>query len=127
MVSALSGIGLNLFDMALLVCCPFGAVIGSLAQAIMLTIHPQQIPNKEGERYLASIELQEARGNWLGLRLMLGAILGLVIGLYFIGSIHETATVLAKIMALSIIAGYAAPKVWLQQEKQLLDTLTVTQ
>ncbi|MCL1479686.1 MAG: hypothetical protein MH219_20280 [Marinobacter sp.] len=66
---------------------------------------------------LVSPEIQELRGAWLGLRLILGAILGLVIGLYFVGAIQETPATFAKIAALSVLAGYAAPKVWAAQDK----------
>lgn len=48
---------------------------------------------------------------------MLGAILGLIIGLYFIGAIQETPSTIAKVMALSILLGYAAPKIWEAQDK----------
>ncbi|MNG30415.1 hypothetical protein D3C84_1160290 [compost metagenome] len=64
---------------------------------------------------------------------MLGAILGLVISLYFLGSIQQNISTVAKIVALSIIAGYAAPKVWAAQQilveakiKQVIDDNTKT-
>jgi hypothetical protein len=127
MGNILSSLGLNAFDVALLFLCPVGGVIGSFAHAIMLSIHPEQPPNKEGEMYLASKELQEARGVWIGLRLILGGILGFVIGLYFIGSIQESASTVAKIMALSVLAGYAAPKIWVNQEKSLVEGFKIVE
>jgi len=48
---------------------------------------------------------------------MLGAILGLVVALYFIGAVHENTTTLAKLAALSILLGFAAPKLWVAQER----------
>lgn len=110
-------LGLSNYDVALLVTCPIGAVLGSFAQAIVHTIDLKGPPTNESDMTFASPELQELRGAWLGLRLILGAILGLVIGLYFVGAIQETVTTLAKIVALSILAGYAAPKVWVVQDK----------
>lgn len=114
---SLFGLGLSSYDMALLVACPIGAVLGSFAQAIVKTIDLKGPPTKESDMTLASPALQELRGAWLGLRLMLGAILGLVIGLYFVGAIQENPATLAKIAALSILAGYAAPKVWAAQDR----------
>lgn len=101
----------------LLTFCPVGAVLGSLAHAITISINLKKLPRNEEDIKIASKELQEKRGAWLGLRLFLGAILGLVLGLYFVGAIQENPATLAKIIALSIIAGYAAPKIWESQEK----------
>jgi len=70
--------------------------------------------------HFASPLLQEARAAWISLRLILGGILGFVFGLYFIGTLHETPSTFAKIWALSFIVGYAAPKIWVAQEKALI-------
>jgi hypothetical protein len=110
-------LGLTSHDAALLVGCPIGGVIGSMAQAIVKTIDLNGPPNREDDMQLASEELQKLRGMWLYMRLTLGAILGLVFGLYFIGAIQPTVGTAAKIIALSIVAGYAAPKIWEAQEK----------
>ncbi|MEL6092824.1 hypothetical protein [Plesiomonas shigelloides] len=107
---------ISAYDIALLICCPVGAIIGSFAFAIMDSIDPLNSPKNESDAKFASPQLQEKRGIWLGLRCTLGFILGLVISLYFIGSIQENISTVAKIMALSIVAGYAAPKVWVAQE-----------
>lgn len=108
--------GMTNFDLALLLLCPFGGVIGSFAFAIMDSIDPTSSPKDENNADIASKKLQEKRGIWLSLRCMLGAILGLVISLYFLGSIQHNVATVAKIVALSIIAGYAAPKVWAAQQ-----------
>jgi len=111
-------LGFSSYDVALLILCPIGAVIGSFAFAITETISHKP-PKKEEDYTFASEHVSKARGSWLGLRLILGAILGFVLGLYFVGSIQETATTLAKIMALSILAGFSAPNIWLAQEKAI--------
>ena len=110
-------LGITSHDIALLVGCPIGGVIGSLAQAIVKTIDLNSPPNSEGDMRLASKELRELRGLWLHLRLTLGGILGFVLGLYFVGALQPTSATIAKVIALAIIAGYAAPKVWEAQEK----------
>jgi hypothetical protein len=110
-------LGFSQFDVALIILCPIGGVIGSFAYAIVDSIDPTNSPKKEDQVVFNSKGLQEHRGAWLGLRCTLGAILGLVIGLYFIGAIQENPTTIAKILALSILAGYVAPKVWTAQDK----------
>ncbi|HCE8944356.1 TPA: hypothetical protein NHU91_003563 [Pseudomonas aeruginosa] len=113
-------VGFTGYDFALLAACTFGAVVGSFAQAIVATIHPDGPPNKEGVMHFASPELQKARGAWIAMRLVLGGILGFVFGLYFVGTLHETPATFAKVWALSFIVGYAAPKIWAAQERTLL-------
>ena len=119
-------VGFTGYDIALLVACTAGAVIGSFAQAIMATIPPDGPPNKEGIMHFASPELRKARGTWIALRLMLGAILGFVFGLYFVGTLHETPATFAKVWALSFIVGYAAPKIWTTKEQALLRKVSAT-
>lgn len=109
-------LGFSKYDIALLLLCPVGAVIGSFAFAITATISDKP-PTREHHFTFASNQLRAARGMWIVLRLMLGAILGFLLGLYFVGAIQETPSTLAKVVALSIIAGYAAPKIWLAQDK----------
>lgn len=123
MLNFFSQLGLSSYDFALMVFCPAGAVLGSFAQVIQVTINPYNPPDQEGVEYIASKKLQEARGNWIALRLMLGGILGIVIGLYFVGAIQENLTTLTKIVMLSILFGYAAPKVWVAQEKIVTQNL----
>lgn len=119
-------IGFTGYDVALLAACTFGAVVGSFAQAITATIHPDGPPNKEGVMHFASPTLQRARGAWIALRLMLGGILGFVFGLYFIGALHETPATFAKVWALSFIVGYAAPKIWAAKEQAILQRIDQT-
>lgn len=113
----LSALGFSSYDLALLVFCPLGAVLGSFAHSITRSIDLEGPPTDEAKMGWASPQLQEMRGAWLGLRMILGAILGVVIGLYFVGAIQENTATLAKITALAIVAGYAAPKVWVSQER----------
>ncbi len=122
-LTVLSAIGFTSFDYYLLLACTIGSVAGSFAQAILATIHPDGPPNREGILKIASSELRQARGAWLTLRLILGAILGFVFGLYFVGTIHQTGAVFAKIWGLSFIVGYAAPKIWQAKEVALLARL----
>lgn len=123
MLMAFSAIGFTPFDIYLLMACTAGSVVGSFAQAISATIRSDGPPNREGILRKASPELRQARLAWLTMRCMLGAILGFVFGLYFVGALHQTSAVFAKIWALSFIVGYAAPKIWQAKEMALLARL----
>lgn len=112
----LVGLGFSIYDVELLLLCPLGAVIGSFAFAIKVSL-PEAPPTKEHHFTLASSHIIKGRVAWLVLHCVLGGILGLLLGLYFVGAIQETPSTLAKVVALSIIAGYAAPKIWLAQDK----------
>ena len=118
-------IGFTGYDTALLAACTLGGFVGSFAQAIVATISPDGPPRKEGEMKFASPELQKARGAWMAMRFMLGAILGFVFGLYFVGTLHETAATFAKVWALSFIVGYAAPKIWTAKADALVQSVKV--
>lgn len=113
-------LGLSKYDIALLVLCPLGAVVGSFAHAVLLLINPHRIPRPGSTRFNTSTDAL-GRAAWLSFRLSLGAILGLVLGLYFIGALQENVATLAKVVALSILLGFAAPRVWVSQEKLIAE------
>lgn len=115
-----SSLGFTFYDVALLIACTFGAVFGSLAQAIMLTISLSGPPEKDSDMQLAPPHIAKLRGMWLYLRFCLGGILGFVFGLYFVGMLHENPGTFAKIWALSFLVGYAAPKIWAVKEEALM-------
>lgn len=112
-------LGLKKYDVALLVLCPCAAMLGSFAHVILQMINPQRMPTQGNTRILGHLDAF-GRMVWTMLRLALGAILGLVIALYFIGALQENISTLAKIIALSVLIGYAAPKLWLAQEKLVI-------
>jgi hypothetical protein len=116
----LTDLGLKKYDLALLIFCPAGAVIGSMAHAILQFINPHKMPSSGGTRILSPLD-GLGRMAWLFYRLMLGGILGLVVGLYFTGALQENVTTLAKVIALSILLGFAAPKLWVAQERVIVD------
>lgn len=61
----------------------------------------------------------------MAMRFTLGAILGFVFGLYFVGTLHETAATFAKVWALSFIVGYSAPKIWTAKADALVQSVKV--
>lgn len=118
-----SELGFSNFDVLLPIACTIGAIFGSLAQTIIANYNLNSLPRKEGEMKSASPQLQEMRSAWLFLRLFIGGVLGFVVGLYFVGALQETPAVFAKIWALSFVVGYAAPKIWVVQERNLLSRI----
>ncbi|WP_124127675.1 hypothetical protein [Pseudomonas aeruginosa] len=118
-----SELGFSNFDVLLPIACTIGAIFGSLTQTIIANYNLNSLPRKEGEMKSASLQLQEMRSAWLFLRLFVGGVLGFVVGLYFIGALQETPAVFAKIWALSFVVGYAVPKIWVVQERNLLNRI----
>ncbi len=118
-----SELGFSNFDVLLPIACTIGAIFGSLAQTIIANYNLNSLPRKEGEMKSVSPQLQEMRSAWLFLRLFVGGVLGFVVGLYFVGALQETPAVFAKIWALSFVVGYAAPKIWVVQERNLLNRI----
>ncbi|GAA0542238.1 hypothetical protein GCM10009098_07400 [Rheinheimera aquimaris] len=114
-------LGFTVYDLALIVLCPLGATVGSFAHIITLCIDLKGPPRSEDDMREASPKLQEFRGAWMGLRMMLSAVAGLVVGLYFVGLIHETPANLGRIIALSVLVGYLTPKLINVQDK-LIDS-----
>lgn len=104
--------------------CAVGAIFGSIAQAIVATIQIDGPPNKLGILEIAPPELAKIRGAWMSMRIFVGAVLGFVFGLYFIGTLNNETGTFARIWALSFGVGYAAPKIWVAQEKALLKRIT---
>jgi hypothetical protein len=109
-------LGLKKYDVALLILCPCAAMLGSFAHVILQMINPQRMPGQGNTQILGHLDAI-GRFVWTALRLALGGILGLVIALYFTGALQENISTLAKIVALSVLLGYAAPKLWIAQEK----------
>jgi len=112
MISFLSNLGLSVYDIALLFFCPLGAALGAFSYCVVDTIKIDGLPISEDEFIVPTKEVISVRTTWMFLRLVLAAILGLIIG-----SIQETPATLAKLIALLIILGFSAPKLWLAQEK----------
>lgn len=105
------------FSNGLVISCVLGGVLGSFANAVRHTINLEGPPRHESELIWASKDLQEKRGAWLFLRCFLGGVIGFVLGLYFVGALHETLGTFAKVVALSIIVGYSAPILLETQER----------
>lgn len=114
----LSQYGLEKFDILLLWACPVCAIIGSFAHFLIVDISDFTTPKRaEGAIKIATNLEAIFRLKWIISRCIIGGILGLIISLYFIGIIKEDINSVARILAFTILLGYSAPKLWMQQEK----------
>ena len=116
----LSSIGFTGFDMLLMLACAVGGIFGSIVQSIQATIGHDGPPRSLNELSIASPEIQEVRGLWLGMRIFIGGVLGFVFALYFIGMLTPSASTFARIWALSFVVGYSAPKIWALKSDRLV-------
>lgn len=96
-------LGLTAFDVALLLCCPGGGALG-MAVAKELRVYSDAPSND-----LRNLERISTH--------LVGMALGLVVALYFVGSIQNSISSVARVIALSILLGYQAPNIWMSQEK----------
>ncbi|WP_130472435.1 hypothetical protein [Candidatus Magnetaquicoccus inordinatus] len=102
-------------DVLLVLVCSVGGCVGSVANIISQEIGSSRIPGKGSTIILSSIDAI-GRVKWIFLRLVQGLIIGLIIALYFVGSIHKGPASISKVIALSILIGYSAPAFWKKQE-----------
>lgn len=113
-------LGMRTQDLLLLIISPICAIIGSFVHYALLDIDPSRMPR--GGRILSTVEAM-ARAKWIFLRLFVGAALGLVLALYFIGVIEEGINALTRLLAFAVLIGYCAPRLWIAQEKLILSAV----
>jgi len=96
---------MSMLDVILLTFCPIAAALGMIVALIL--------KRDVFEEHLSNIKrILKALGFVFS-----GLILGLVIALFFVGSITPELTSVSRVLALSILLGYQAPSIWFSQEK----------
>ncbi|WP_316365623.1 hypothetical protein [Candidatus Thiodiazotropha sp. CDECU1] len=119
----LSVLGFSEFDQLMLLVCHVFSMIGSLAHIFVLDNDYSHSPRfKDGRKMKISEFINPflesgGRGWWVVGRFIIGAIIGLVIALYFVGALTPNASTVARVLALCVFAGYLAPQIWFSQEK----------
>lgn len=100
-------------DTALLVIAPALGLLGSVVRALtirnsleVLPTRPTSNANKFDWRFFYS------RFNWYFAWAIVGCATGLLIGLLFSGSMASGFQSLARVGAMALISGFAAPSVW---------------
>ncbi|HCV02594.1 MULTISPECIES: hypothetical protein [Pseudoalteromonas] len=115
-----TSLGFTIQDYLLITLCPLFAAIGSMVHAMLVEINPNKLPTsgrmREKNHAMATLK-------WLFYRIFIGAALGLILGLYFVGSLVESPNAIARIFALAVLLGYSAPKLWAMQEKHILEQM----
>jgi len=113
----LADLGLSRHDVFLLWGCPVFASLGSFVHAAMIHYDFSQAAKARNRQDSFYREQQLSEVIWVVYRMLVGAVLGLVLSLYFLGSLTDGITTISRILALSVFVGYAAPKVWIKQEQ----------
>lgn len=114
--------GFSSHDALLLFYCPLFAVIGGIAHTYVLWTDYSKLPD-QGSFVLASHRVAFYRIAWLFGRLLLSLIAGLIFSLYLVGALTSTPAATARILAFSILIGYAAPKLWITQETVITEAI----
>lgn len=117
----LKDLGLSRLDIVLLVLCPLFSTLGSFVHFCLLESDFSSVPaqNKAPIDFRGHMALFE----WLLRRMFVGGVAGLALALFFVGSLVDSGATVAKVLAGSILVGYAAPKLWFTQEKLLMSII----
>ena len=135
--------GLSVLDVTLLCLCPVFAALGTVVSGTIkklgekidfeeattlpanrlyedltdLTIAEKlRTYNEERKELFEHFKRREKRLTAFRLA-FIGFALGVVIALYFVGSITQSITSVARVFALCVLLGYQAPNLWAVQEK----------
>ena len=113
-------LGFSEQDLMLLKLCPLFAALGGFVHAYVLIGDYSKLP-KNGR--LAKPREALARVAWLTGRLLIAAVAGFVLALYMVGALTDSPTTTARILAFSVLVGYAAPRLWATQESLVNEVL----
>ncbi len=123
MEEILKEFNLTNLDRLLLIGSPICSIIGSLVHAFTSEMDITEFPKTKINRELkVGIRNHLEIGlilKWLIYRLFVGATIGFVFALYFIGITNNSLTSITRLLAFSVLIGFSAPKLWKSQEKIL--------
>lgn len=129
MIDFFVGIGFGMLDLILLVLCPLLGAVGSIVHVLIIDIDYTKSPKLKDYADRPKVDedlakdIQDFRGYWLVSRVIIGGVTGLVLALYFSGSIVPEATSVGRLLALAVIAGYVAPSFWRHQQYSSISTI----
>jgi hypothetical protein len=103
-------------DILLLVCCPLAAAMGSLVQFLIMEYGAEFKPTPR-IRIVNDPAIRKVRVALSYFRVLTGGLLGLVFALYFVGTLQPGISPLCKLIAFSVLVGYSAPKIWVNQAR----------
>lgn len=107
------------YDLLLIYFCPVAGIIGGFAHAFLVDSDWSKIPplefteksKKEEKKLRASTHSGNIRVAWVLGRLLLGGVVGLGVMLFFLGSVIGTIPASSKVLLISLIGGFSAPKI----------------
>lgn len=116
----LDQLGFSPQDTLMTLLCPCFAAVGGFAHTLMLHSKFTSLPEK-----YTPVSKGEAfhRAMWFLARLLLSGAAGLVVALLFVGSLTTGPSSVARVFVLAVVVGYAAPKLWVAQERLVSDAL----
>ncbi len=119
-MESLIELGFSKYDILLIQICPLSAVIGGLARFVVLDTNFGRLPARGGFYPVMTVF---GRLKWVLAHVFVSAVLGLVFAFYFVGSVTEAPSTIAKLAAFSVLLGYAAPRLWESQEKIVMNVV----
>jgi hypothetical protein len=102
-------------DILFLFYCSAFAALGGMANVCVLWADYSKLPD-EGSFIIANLRVACIRIFWIFIRVQLSCVVGLIFSLFLVGALNSNSATTARIFALSILIGYAAPKLLVTQE-----------
>ncbi len=103
-----SNFTIRIFDIYVIFACVLLSAIGGIAEELVRRLRLEESETRRTEEKRLFL-----------LKGLIGAILGLVIGLYFFDMAQGGLTQVARTLAIAILLGYQAPNIWVFQQKAL--------
>ncbi|MEH6444958.1 MAG: hypothetical protein V7784_13765 [Oceanospirillaceae bacterium] len=100
----LAGIDVNTIDISLIILCPVFTALGCIVASLLKSQESATNVNIV-QRFFYGIYANISN-------LFIGLVLGLVIALFFIGSINNDISSLSRVLVLSVFLGFKAPLLW---------------
>jgi hypothetical protein len=121
MIDFFTELGFSKQDMLLLIITPIFSALGSLVNILSLDLDLKTPVETQGNiKFIKGVGNNITYIEWAIRRIIIGAVAGLILALYFVGALTEKPTTIARILAFSILLGYAAPNFWSTQEKIMI-------
>ena len=110
---------LSASDQIILFGCPLAGIVGSIVRAIMIRQTLDALPTAPVSSQLFSGGFFYARFTWYLSWVVVGFASGLLVAFVFVDSLANSPGSAFRVIALALIAGYAAPVLWKRQEETL--------
>lgn len=130
--NVLSMLGFTEIDIALLKACIFIAMIGSFVHALAIDTDFKRVPKLKllvkGDKEPRLVQSRRnfiERLSWIIVRILVGAVIGFAVALYFMNILQPGIAATSKILLLALVMGYSAPKVLELLERKTIKVFDV--